>query len=166
MKLLLSVMFFTLAIIACQPTEESAKSSPATATSTQADETAIQMVYKQYVDKWNAADLDGVMAYIADDFVHLPPGDLANVGKEAIHSRWEQYLAENISRWESSIEYIEISGNLAFVRDSGKGSSTPKDGGETKTSVEKGVHIFRRGADGSWKIVIEIWNSNKANDEL
>ena len=159
MKLLLStLLLLALAIIACQPAAESTDSS---VTSTQVDEAAIKLVDRQYVDKWNDTDVDGMLEYVADDVVIMGPEEPASVGKEAMRSSYKQWLAENISTWEVSIENIEISGNLAFVRISGTGSNTPKDGGDTKTNVEKGIHVFRRTLDGSWKMIIEIWNSNE-----
>jgi uncharacterized protein (TIGR02246 family) len=165
MRLFLSMLLFlTLTNLGCRPAEESAKSSPATATSTQTDEAAIRQVHRQLEEKWNAADLDGVMTYIADDVVQMPPERPIIVGKEALRSDWEKFFSENTDIWKPSIEYIEISGDLAVVRASGTESWTPKDGGETTTSVGKAIRVFRRGTDGSWKMFIEIWNPNKPNE--
>jgi uncharacterized protein (TIGR02246 family) len=164
MKLLLSILLFlALAIMACQPAEESADSSPATATSTQADEAAIKQLYKQMEEKWNAADLDGWMAIYADDIVQMAPGRPATVGKEVLSSGYKKFLSEYTDTWKVLIEHIEISGDLAIVRDSGTDSWTPKDGGETTTYIGKGLRVFRRGVDGSWKMIIEIWNPNEPN---
>ena len=53
---------------------------------------------------------------------------------------------------------------LTFVRAKVLTTTTPKDGSETKTLIGKGIYIFRRWEYGSWRNIIEIWNSNKPND--
>jgi len=107
-----TLLLLALAIIACQPAEESAKSSPAMATSTQADEAAVKQVFRQMVEKWNAADLDGLIAFFADDYVQMPPGRPEIVGKKALRAAWDQFLSENTHTLKTSIEDIEISGDL------------------------------------------------------
>lgn len=158
-----AILFLTIVITACRPAEKSADSSSATATSTQTDEAAIKQVFRQFVDKWNAADLDGVMATMADNFVEMPPGNPMIIGKEPLRSSYEQFLSKNSYMWKATIESIEMSGDLAIVRDSFTESWTPNDGSETKTVIGKGMKIFRRGADGSWRMVNNIWNANEGS---
>jgi len=38
---------------------------------------------------------------------------------------------------------------------------TPVAGGAVTEYVGKGMHIYRRQGDGSWKIAEDIWNSDK-----
>ena len=161
MRLLLStLLLLALAIMACQSDDL----SRTVATSSEADKAAVREVFEQSVEKWNANDLDGLMAFIADDVVQMPPGRSTIDGKEALRSDWEKFLSENSDKWEPTIEDIEVSGDLAFVRIKELETTTPKDGSETKTLIGKGISIYRRGEDGSWRNVIEIWNSNESND--
>jgi ketosteroid isomerase-like protein len=37
---------------------------------------------------------------------------------------------------------------------------TPAGATEATTERLKGVHIYRRGADGSWKMTLDVWNSD------
>ncbi len=39
---------------------------------------------------------------------------------------------------------------------------TPEAGGEAHTGNYKGIHIYRRQPDGSWRIAQDIWNSDEA----
>jgi ketosteroid isomerase-like protein len=41
---------------------------------------------------------------------------------------------------------------------------TPRAGGKASVSCGKGLHVLRREADGSWKIVREIWNASPAKN--
>lgn len=154
-KNLFAIFVLALVMVACQSTDP----SRTTATSTQDDETAIRQLFGQMIEKWNADDLDGFMAHVADDVVQMPPGQPAVVGKEALHSAYEGFVSAYDDTWEPSIEHIEISGDLAIVQSVYTQSWTPINGGRTTTYSGKDIHVFRRGADGSWEMIIEIWNA-------
>ncbi len=65
-----------------------------------------------------------------------------------------------------SLEYtgsdVTVAGDWAIERYVGTVMMTPKAGGETITETIKGIHIYRRQPDGSWRIAQDIWNSNEA----
>jgi uncharacterized protein (TIGR02246 family) len=155
-----------LAIIACLPAEESSNSSPATATSAQADEADVKQVSSKMLEKWNAADLDVLITFFANDYVQMPPGRPEIIGKKALRASWDQFLSENTHTLKTSVEDIKISGDLAIVRIKELNSTIPKDGSETITFNGKRLLIYRRGVDGAWKMILEIWNSNSLNDRL
>lgn len=163
-KNLIVYLFLTIVMIACQPAEESGESATVPETSNQADEAAIRKVFKQMEETWNAADLEALMAFIAEDVVQMPPNRPTIEGKEALRSDWENFLSENTDIWKPSIEHIEVSGNLAVVRRRGTESWTPKTGGETITQAGKGITVFRRGSEGSLKMILEIWNAREPVD--
>jgi uncharacterized protein (TIGR02246 family) len=154
LKYLFILIVLTLGIIACQ----SNNSTRTTVTSIQDDEIAIRQLYNQIEENWNSGNMDKIMANIADDVVQMPPGQPVVVGKEALRSAYGQFLSRNTDIWEPLIEQIVISGDLAIVRNSSTESSTPKEGGNTTTIIGKTIHVFKRGIDGSWKMIIEIWN--------
>ncbi|MCI0551410.1 MAG: DUF4440 domain-containing protein [Anaerolineae bacterium] len=134
----------------------------ATSKSIEADSTAIRQILQQFQraeDKWNRGDLGGVMAYIADNVVQMPPNGPAIIGKKSLQAEWTQFLEQNNNNWHPSIEDIQVSGNLAYIRGKSKEITTPKVGGETTTNVYKAVWIYRRNDKGSWELVLEIWNS-------
>jgi hypothetical protein len=64
---------------------------------------AVRQVFQQYVDDWNAPNIDAVLAILADDVVQMPP-DTVIVGKEALSADWRQYLEENADVWEPTID--------------------------------------------------------------
>lgn len=103
-------------------------------------------------------DIDGYLAVLAEDAVFLPPG-LASMGGEELRA----WLREFLEQWR--VEWLgfrhdetEISGDLAFHRYSYSWRLEPKSGGRLQVAHGKGLHILRRGEDGSWKIAREAWN--------
>ena len=57
-----------------------------------------------------------------------------------------------------TVDEVEVPGNWAFARSSFQYSMTLKEGGETTTRAGKELDIFKRQADGSWKIYKESWS--------
>jgi ketosteroid isomerase-like protein len=113
--------------------------------SPQAAVAAVRQVFQQYVDDWNAPNVDAVLAILADDVVQMPP-DTVIVGKEALSADWRQYLGENADVWEPTIDEIQAAGNLVFIRTHSTETWTPRAGGESITSYGQGLTVFRRDA--------------------
>ena len=51
-------------------------------------------------------------------------------------------------------------GDVAIERYSGLFTVTPKAGGDAVAENIKGIHVYRRQADGSWKMTHDVWNSD------
>lgn len=155
------LLFLLLLITACQPTGVSQPETP----STEADEAAIRALLQRSEDLWNAADLEGTLADYADDIVQMPPEEPAIHGKEALRASWTEFFEENTSVWDFSAEDIQVSGDLAFVRGGFTATDTEKEDGEVEQVEGSAVFVLRRGSDSTWKFVIEIWNSDAADDD-
>jgi ketosteroid isomerase-like protein len=52
---------------------------------------------------------------------------------------------------------VVVLGDWAIERYTGEVTLTPAEG-EAATATFKGIHIYQRQADGSWKIAQDIWN--------
>ena len=55
---------------------------------------------------------------------------------------------------------IVVAGDWAFEHFSGNLTTTLKAGGEPIVETLKGIHIYQRQADGSWRIAWDTWNSD------
>jgi ketosteroid isomerase-like protein len=53
-----------------------------------------------------------------------------------------------------------VAGEYAFERARYQATIIPKNGGATITESGKHIVVYRRQADGSWKVLWEIWNSD------
>ncbi len=61
---------------------------------------------------------------------------------------------------------ITISGDWAIERFAGTLTLTPVGGGDPMEEPLKGIHVYRRGDDGSWKMVYDVWNSDTPLPEM
>lgn len=106
---------------------------------------------------------DTLLDAYADGVVMMPPNQPALVGKPAVRA-WVQGLYSQAS---SSITYpsteVIVSGDWAIQRYTAHFTTTPLAGGPATTDTLKGIHVFKRQADGAWKIVHDIWNSDVAS---
>lgn len=55
---------------------------------------------------------------------------------------------------------IEVVGDRAIERYRGEMKLTPKVGGEGIEVKVKGIHIYQRQSDGSWRMSQDIWNTD------
>ena len=102
-------------------------------------------------------------SYLAADAVLMPPNAPRVVGIEAIGA-WAAEFANQVTF--DSLDYTEseivIAGDWAIERYAASVTMTPA-GGDPVSGTNKGIHIYKRQADGSWKMVQDVWNSDQAN---
>ncbi len=121
---------------------------------------------KAMADAWGPAESAGdaatLTAQYADGAVQLPPNGPIRAGKEAIHSGlqtdFDQYIHGTVL---DVAEDVRVAGDIAFARGTYTTKMTPKvPGAAIFDDKGKWLTAYRRQADGSWKIVIDIWNSD------
>ncbi|MCE5309565.1 MAG: SgcJ/EcaC family oxidoreductase [Acidobacteriales bacterium] len=123
----------------------------------EADRTAIRQVDETYVKLALANDAKGSVALYTDDATVLPSHHAALQGKAAIQA-WMEAPGPKISKFEMRSLEIEGRGDLAYDRGTYSVTVTPAGG----TPVEdRGNYltIFRKQADGAWKLQRDIWTS-------
>jgi ketosteroid isomerase-like protein len=107
----------------------------------------------------SASDLQGYLATLAEDAVFMPPDLLAKRGDE-LRGWLRDFLQGFQAEW---LKYVHdetvVEGCLAYHRYSYRWRVSPKAGGESVVSQGKGIHVLRRQPDGSWKIVVNMWNA-------
>jgi ketosteroid isomerase-like protein len=121
---------------------------------------AVLEIAKREPAAMSAGDFEGHLALLADSAIYMPPGGASKQGREL-----RDWLAD-FDR-SSSIEWLsythgqtEVSGDIAFHDYAYEWRVTSRADGKTVTGRGKGLQIFVRSADGSWKIARNIWNSN------
>jgi uncharacterized protein (TIGR02246 family) len=116
--------------------------------------------------RFKAAYLRGDTVAIADnytdDVIVMPQGSPAVRGRDAVRT----YMAPEVSRAPSEVkefntttEDVMVAGDLAV--ETGTFEFVPRS---TTAATEKGkyVTVWKRQADGSWKIVRDVYNANAA----
>ena len=122
-----------------------------------ADQAAIHQAQENDVKLTNAQDWKGDLALYAEDATLMPPNQAAVQGKVPIQAWMEAYPP--ISNLQEQSLEIEGQGNLAYDR--GIYSMTVTHVGAA--SVEdhgKYLTIWRKQADGAWRISRAMFNSN------
>jgi ketosteroid isomerase-like protein len=147
-----SVILGTVAVACAQP-------EPA-AVDTAAIEQAIQEVRDREIGAVSSGDVEALLGALATDAHMMAPNEPAVTGHEALRA-WAQAMLGQVTmsgRYTSS--NIEVAGDYVIERYTAELTVTPKAGGATTTETIKGIHIYRRQADGSWKIAQDVWNAD------
>ena len=126
------------------------------AVSTEADRQAIDQVREQEVAAINTGDLS--LGYAADDIITMPPGEPALVGKAALQAWMEGFMSQATASLSYASTDVIVAGDLAVEHYAGTLTLTPVGGGDSVDEAFKGIHVYQRQADGSWKLTHDIWN--------
>jgi ketosteroid isomerase-like protein len=105
---------------------------------------------------------EGYMSYYAEDAVELPNGANAIRGKVNI-TKGMSFLDDknNHLTWTPVGADVSSSGDLGYTYGTFEYSSLGKDG---KPHVDRGKYtsIWKKQADGSWKVVLDMGNAGPA----
>src|SRR5271169_3366883 len=125
-----------------------------------ADEAAIRDADAQWSKTAGAGDLEGTVAYYTDDASLLAPNAPIASGKQAIHAAWAGLLGPGTSiSWQATKVEVARSSDLASIM--GTYQLTMKDPqGNPVTDKGKFVEVWKKQADGKWKVVTDIFNSD------
>jgi ketosteroid isomerase-like protein len=99
--------------------------------------------------------LDALRDLFDDDVVVMPPNQPTVFGWPAFRAMLESL--SNVSRYEVWIDRIDGSGDLAYAR--GRYSLALAD--DSADDSGRWLHVLRRGADGSWVVVEDIFSSDR-----
>jgi ketosteroid isomerase-like protein len=140
-----------------QQAEEVASDEAAVPTvSTEADVAAIEAV--QDLEQSTFVSGDASLPHLTDNAVLLPPDESAVVGIEAAQAWAAEFFEQaTFDILDYTASDIIVAGDTAIERYGGSVTLTPT-GGESLSGTFKGIHIYERQADGSWKMSQDIWN--------
>jgi ketosteroid isomerase-like protein len=142
--------------LACYPAEQAPP--PAEPEMTQAEATE---VFDGLVEAWdvaqNANDVDGLMALYGGDPVAMPPEIPEVAGMDAVRGLWTEFVAGTQDN-DNVLQGFRVSGDVAVIW--GTYTTNPAEGEEGITAAGKWVALVEREADGSWKVVRNIWNTD------
>jgi ketosteroid isomerase-like protein len=132
-------------------------------TASAADTKAIEQVLRDLDDQWSAAagvkDFEKIVSFYSDDAVVMPPNAPRATTKEAIRTIWKDLLTDASISWKTKEVEVAQSGDLAYS--SGTYEVTLND--PTGTPVKdrgKYLEVWKKQADGTWKCVMDMWNSD------
>ena len=123
----------------------------------EADRTAIRKAGETDLMMMIAKDWKGDLALYTEDAIQLPPNQAALQGKAAIQA-WDEAFPPFSNFQEQSLE-IEGQADLAYDRGTYSMTVTPP-GAAPIEDRGKYLTIYRKQADGSWKIARVMFNSD------
>ena len=125
-----------------------------------ADESAVRDADAQWAKAAGANDLDGTVSYYTDDASLLPPNAPIATGKQAIRAVWATMLTPDTTvSWQVSKADVARSGELAYVMGTYQiAAKNPQ--GKSQEDRGKLVEVWKKQADGKWKTVADIFNSD------
>jgi ketosteroid isomerase-like protein len=118
--------------------------------------------------RWNLAvngsDIEGILAVLDEKIELIPPDAPELVGKLAFRRMLDEAVGSNSFRIEvlAPVE-IRVDGDIAWSRYNYLIHRTPNDGTSTFTSERRYLDVFRRQADGTWRVLKHIWNYPDSN---
>jgi uncharacterized protein (TIGR02246 family) len=130
-----------------------------------AADTKIEQALRDLDAQWSAAaaakDVDKTVSFYSDDAVVMPPNAPGATTKEVIRSAWKEMLTTPGAaiNWKATKVEVAKSGDLAYVSGTYEETMTDASGKPVKDHG-KYVEIFKKQADGTWKVVADIWNSD------
>ena len=143
------VIFCLLLVMACQPPE-------VPATLSEAEISAVMEATTQYGTAIIASDFDKMRSLLDSDVVLMPTEATAKKGADDVID-----FFETGPDLEGSItpDQVEGSGDLAYVRGNYNITFIVNDT-LRPSDTGKYVEIYKKQDDGSWRLVVDIWNSD------
>ena len=124
-----------------------------------ADLAAISAFKAGYLKAINSGDSAALAALTDEDHVMLAPGRPPVVGKSANDAANSNAFRQfNIVEHWIPVETV-IDGNLAYQRGAFTVDATPKAGGATHATRGSFLRIYRRRADGSWRMTRDMFGT-------
>jgi len=110
--------------------------------------------------------IEKTLSYWADDAIVMSPGQPPIKGKKAIRE-----MVESTSKipgfkisWEPLSVAIAKSGDIAYMIE--QNQITVNDSlGNPHSEFNKSVTIWRKETDGSWKNIVDMWNSAPSREK-
>ncbi|MDX2058162.1 MAG: DUF4440 domain-containing protein [Gemmatimonadales bacterium] len=132
---------------------------PAPATFTDADRGEIRRLADSQQVLFNAGRYgDAVALVFAEDAVSLPPNAPAAVGRAAIQEYMKGFPP--VRDFAMVHQMIDGAGDLAVVHGSYTMTLPGPDSGRTITDVGKYLEVWKRQADGGWRVIRDSWTSD------
>ena len=121
----------------------------------------VEETYVKYTNSLVNEDPELFLSSHAEDVVTMPPGAPAVVGIQALESRIREGIkAESVQEFSIKLDEVEAFGDLGFARGTYTFTATVRASGKTIEYDGKYLTVFKKQADGSWKIYRDCYNSN------
>lgn len=120
---------------------------------------AIEEINVKFGEAVRMGDAAALAANYTEDAKLLPPNSEMIVGREAVEAFWSGGLQMGIK--DAILTTVEVLGMDDMVCEIGRYDLTIQpEGQEAIADTGKYVVIWKKTADGTWKLHVDIWNTN------
>jgi uncharacterized protein (TIGR02246 family) len=125
-----------------------------------ADQRAVRVADSSLAAAVEAKDADRTAALYADDAVQMPVAEPLISGRAAIREEWAKVYGIPGFTNKSQLVSVEVSGgSLAYTRGTYESAMLDPKGKPT-TERGKWITVWRRQADGTWRVAADIYNTD------
>lgn len=126
----------------------------------ESDRAAARSTDSAFAAAATAGQLDGIMAAYAPGAIVMPPGMGMAAGHAAVRELFGPMLAAGRMRLELTTGTIDGAGDVMYATGSYVLQALPSDTTQPMPPAEHGkyLEVFRKQADGSWKMVRDAWS--------
>jgi uncharacterized protein (TIGR02246 family) len=120
---------------------------------------AIMQNNARFAEAYNRGDVAAVAGMYTDDAVLLPPNFQMLEGRRAIQDFWGGARQMGIRDLALETVRVDERGDAAWEI----GAYTLKiqpEGGQPTEDTGKYLVVWKRTSDGSWRLAVDIWNTN------
>ena len=117
---------------------------------------------EQFHQRVQSGELETLVSQYAEDAVVMPPNDSTLYGVAEVRAWWEEYFQyfRITSSVETECEMTAVDDQI-FDRRSVSVTILSKQSGARIRDDMRSLIVWKRQADGSWKISHQMWNSTK-----
>ena len=150
MKNKILIVLAVLLALGCQPKVDTTQ-----------DWENLQQTIADFDNAWDTGDTEKKLEIFADDGIFLGQGSEMVIGTQALRENFED-LPDDI-KWNFNRDKVkvEMEGSIAFevVKQL---TTITQPGQEPRTIPQKYVHVWKKQRDGSWKVIIDIYNLSES----
>jgi ketosteroid isomerase-like protein len=110
----------------------------------------------------NASDADQASTVWAADGVLMPPHQPPVVGRQAIVQYFRTLFRQSRFRFTFTSSHIDIAGDTAIELVTYTAVIWPGNDAPPIEDAGKGLHVYARQPNGSWRLTYDIWNSDRS----
>ena len=113
-------------------------------------------------EETNAAE--AFKAYLAENAMQMPEGRDPVVGRDAIYERMSKNADKYVLTWEPQDGEVAKAGDMGWTWGNSTFTWTDENGVE-QSSFGKYLNVWKKQADGTWKVLVDIGNESPAPGE-
>ena len=126
-----------------------------------ADENTLRNLDADWSKAAGAKDIDQTVSYYSDDVLVMPSNSPVLRGKAAARAMWQAMFSMPGfgGGWKATKVEVAHSGDLGYVTGTYEINETDASG-KLKTDKGKYLAVWKKQADGSWKCVADMFNTD------